>query len=174
MPSVALRLDNRSRNASPVHFGRSPCGKPRRDRPEQLFGLSGWDTLTHGTFWSLLVNTGAMMIVSARSRPGVDEQAYPRTPVAAVQQVGALQAAVRAGLPRITAPVLAFRSTTDHVVPHSSMTALRRGLAPGLLTVRPLHNSFHVATLDWDAGVLEDESVRFIAGLVRGRVDVHG
>jgi carboxylesterase len=94
--------------------------------------------------------------------------------VAAVQQVGALQAAVRAGLPRITAPVLAFRSTTDHVVPHSSMTALRRGLAPGLLTVRPLHNSFHVATLDWDAGVIEDESVRFIAGLVRGRVDVHG
>ncbi len=43
-------------------------------RPQQLFGLSGWDTLTHGTFWSLLVNTGAMMIVSARSRPGVDER----------------------------------------------------------------------------------------------------
>ncbi|WFC41829.1 PAS domain-containing hybrid sensor histidine kinase/response regulator [Pseudoxanthomonas sp. SE1] len=43
-------------------------------RPQQLFGLSGWDTLTHGSFWSLLVNTGAMMIVSARSRPGVDER----------------------------------------------------------------------------------------------------
>lgn len=43
-------------------------------RPQQLFGLSGWDTLTHGTFWSLLVNTGTMMIVSARSRPGVDER----------------------------------------------------------------------------------------------------
>ncbi|HSX65033.1 MAG TPA: PAS-domain containing protein, partial [Pseudoxanthomonas sp.] len=43
-------------------------------QPQQLFGLSGWDTLTHGTFWSLLINTGAMMIVSARSRPGVDER----------------------------------------------------------------------------------------------------
>jgi len=43
-------------------------------RPQQLFGLVGWDALTHGTFWSLLVNTGAMMIVSARSRPGVDER----------------------------------------------------------------------------------------------------
>ncbi|WP_411833244.1 NahK/ErcS family hybrid sensor histidine kinase/response regulator [Pseudoxanthomonas mexicana] len=43
-------------------------------RPQQLFGLSGWDALTHGTFWSLLVNTGAMMIVSARWRPGMDER----------------------------------------------------------------------------------------------------
>lgn len=43
-------------------------------RPQQLFGLSGWDALTHGTFWSLLLNTGAMMIVSARWRPGVDER----------------------------------------------------------------------------------------------------
>jgi carboxylesterase len=113
-------------------------------------------------------------IANDAARPGVDEQAYPRTPVAAVQQVGTLQSAVRARLPRITAPVLAFRSTTDRVVPHSSMTALERGLAPGLLTVRPLYNSFHVATLDWDAEVIEEESVRFIAGLAHGRVAVHG
>lgn len=43
-------------------------------RPHQLFGLSGWDALTHGTFWSLLINTGAMMVVSARWRPGVDDR----------------------------------------------------------------------------------------------------
>lgn len=43
-------------------------------RPHQLFGLSGWDPLTHGTFWSLLVNTGAMMVISARWRPGVDDR----------------------------------------------------------------------------------------------------
>jgi PAS domain S-box-containing protein len=43
-------------------------------RPQQLFGLTGWDPLTHGSFWSLLLNTGAMMIVSARWRPGVDER----------------------------------------------------------------------------------------------------
>src|SRR3546814_19033640 len=27
-------------------------------RPRQLFGLVGWDSLTHGTFWSLLLNVG--------------------------------------------------------------------------------------------------------------------
>src|SRR5690606_11713794 len=40
----------------------------------QLFGLSGWDALTHGTFWSLLLNAGVMMVVSARWRPSVDER----------------------------------------------------------------------------------------------------
>ncbi len=43
-------------------------------RPYQLFGLSGWDPLTHGLFWSLLLNTGAMMVVSARWRPGVNDR----------------------------------------------------------------------------------------------------
>lgn len=43
-------------------------------RPQQLFGLSGWDALTHGTFWSLLLNTGAMMVVSARWRPGLNDR----------------------------------------------------------------------------------------------------
>ncbi|KAF1713760.1 hybrid sensor histidine kinase/response regulator [Pseudoxanthomonas sangjuensis] len=43
-------------------------------RPQQLFNLSGWDPLTHGTFWSLLVNAGTMMLVSARWRPSVDER----------------------------------------------------------------------------------------------------
>jgi len=43
-------------------------------RPQQLFGMSGWDPLTHGSFWSLLVNAATMMLVSARSRPGVDER----------------------------------------------------------------------------------------------------
>ena len=42
-------------------------------RPQQLFNLTGWDPLTHGTFWSLLLNTGTMMIVSARWRPSLDE-----------------------------------------------------------------------------------------------------
>ena len=43
-------------------------------RPRQLFGLVGWDSLTHGTFWSLLLNIGALFLVSARWRPGFDER----------------------------------------------------------------------------------------------------
>ncbi len=43
-------------------------------RPRQLFGLFGWDALTHGTFWALLVNIGALFLVSARWRPGFEER----------------------------------------------------------------------------------------------------
>jgi len=43
-------------------------------RPQQLFGLSGWDPLTHGAFWSLLFNVGAFLFVSVRQRPRLQEQ----------------------------------------------------------------------------------------------------
>jgi signal transduction histidine kinase len=43
-------------------------------RPQQLFGLSGWDALTHGVFWSLLSNSAAFFLVSLRWRPRLQEQ----------------------------------------------------------------------------------------------------
>ncbi|MFZ5637329.1 MAG: NahK/ErcS family hybrid sensor histidine kinase/response regulator [Pseudomonadota bacterium] len=43
-------------------------------RPQQLFGLSGWDPLTHGVFWALLFNIGALFLVSARRRPPLQDQ----------------------------------------------------------------------------------------------------
>lgn len=47
--------------------------------PYQLFGLSGWDSLTHGTFWSLLFNITAFLLVSLRHKPslGARLQAEP-------------------------------------------------------------------------------------------------
>ena len=43
-------------------------------RPQQLFGLSGWDPLTHGTVCSLLANAAGLLLVSMRWRPGLDER----------------------------------------------------------------------------------------------------
>lgn len=43
-------------------------------RPESLFGLQGWDAITHGTFWSLLMNILALLVVSARYRPSLEER----------------------------------------------------------------------------------------------------
>src|SRR5690625_3985393 len=42
-------------------------------RPYQLFGLKGWDPLTHGTFWSLLLNVLTFLTVSAWRRPSLGE-----------------------------------------------------------------------------------------------------
>ncbi|HSX60519.1 MAG TPA: PAS domain-containing hybrid sensor histidine kinase/response regulator [Tahibacter sp.] len=43
-------------------------------RPQALFQLSGWHPLTHGTFWSLLANTGCMLILSLRYRPSMEDR----------------------------------------------------------------------------------------------------
>ena len=43
-------------------------------KPYELFGLSGWDPLTHGTFWSLLINTTTFLFVSLLNRPGLSER----------------------------------------------------------------------------------------------------
>ncbi|PNS08615.1 hybrid sensor histidine kinase/response regulator [Solilutibacter silvestris] len=43
-------------------------------RPRQLFGLSGWDPLTHGTICSLLANIGGLLLGSMRWRPNLDER----------------------------------------------------------------------------------------------------
>ena len=43
-------------------------------RPESLFGLTGWDPLTHGVFWSLLGNVAAFVFMSMRHRPLLQDQ----------------------------------------------------------------------------------------------------
>lgn len=98
--------------------------------------------------------------------PGPTEGAYPRTPVAGVYQLGKLFHATIDRLPRVSCPVLVYRSETDHVVPESSIAALRRGLGPAAqLTVTRLANSYHVATLDYDAQEIFSGSVSFLQSL---------
>lgn len=101
------------------------------------------------------------------ARPGRDEGAYSRTPVAAVAQVRGLFAEARRTLPEIEVPVLGFFSATDHVVGPASRRALEQGLQPGLLRAVPLERSFHVATMDHDADRIFEESLKFIRGLGR-------
>ena len=47
-------------------------------RPFHLFGLVGFDTVSHGVFWSLLANTGAYVGVSLFSRQSAFEHSQAR------------------------------------------------------------------------------------------------
>ncbi|WP_375141420.1 alpha/beta hydrolase [Arthrobacter sp. STN4] len=93
--------------------------------------------------------------------PGITEGAYLRTPVAAVHELSKLFADTIAQLPRVVAPTIVFRSTVDHVVPESSMTALRAGIGAKEFEVVPLGNSYHVATMDNDAAQIFSQSSDF-------------
>ena len=98
---------------------------------------------------------------------GQDEGAYGRTPVAGVHQLMRLFKDTTTSLPRISAPVLVFRSTVDPVVPESSMDVLRRYLGSDVEVV-PLENSYHVATMDHDAPLIFDRSHQFIQRISAG------
>jgi carboxylesterase len=103
-------------------------------------------------------------------KPGMDEGAYARTPVAAAHEMNKMFKDTIRLLPRVTAPVRVFRSTVDHVVSDSSMAALRRGLINAPLELTSLENSYHVATLDNDADEIFRGSSQFIRSVVSGAV----
>lgn len=98
----------------------------------------------------------------------VSEGAYPRTPVAGVYQVTQLFADTIKLLPRVSAPTLLFRSTVDHVVPDSSIEALRTHIGSQDVKLVSLENSYHVATMDHDAPRIFSESTAFFRRALHG------
>ncbi|SFW69421.1 Na+/proline symporter [Luteibacter sp. UNCMF366Tsu5.1] len=45
-------------------------------KPTELFHVTGWESVTHGTFWSLLFNVGCLVFISLRFRPSVAERLH--------------------------------------------------------------------------------------------------
>jgi carboxylesterase len=101
-------------------------------------------------------------IASDIRKPGVTELAYDRVPLKAVASLQAAWPVVARDLPRISCPVLAYRSRTDRIVPASSGQALLAGLAGGTVEERVLEDSYHVATLDHDAPTIFEGSLAFV------------
>lgn len=105
-------------------------------------------------------------IASDIKKPGVKELAYDRVPLNAFASLMDLWGQVRADLGRITAPVLMFRSTVDHVVAPINGETLRKELRSPVRETM-LTDSYHVATLDNDAPTIFAGAVDFIAAHTR-------
>lgn len=95
-------------------------------------------------------------------KPGVSEGAYPKTPLKPLHSMVRAWKQVREDLPKVTAPLLLFRSADDHVVDPSSGRIILDTVSSRDVTERVLANSFHVATLDNDAPQIFEESADFI------------
>ncbi|MHB1432172.1 MAG: alpha/beta hydrolase [Streptosporangiaceae bacterium] len=95
-------------------------------------------------------------------KEGVTELAYERTPVRAASTLPALWQLTNRNLGQVTAPVLVYRSAVDHVVGPASLEILRRELPESQLEVRACPDSYHVATLDNDAGEIFAGSLDFV------------
>ncbi len=106
-----------------------------------------------------LSTSAAGMCENDSARP-FDEMAYNRVPLKAAQSLLDQLPRIQKGLSEIRVPVLVAYSPEDHTVPsENSQELLNR--VPGAEAV-VLANSYHLATVDLDADLLEERTVEFI------------
>lgn len=100
------------------------------------------------------------------AKEGAVEAAYAGTPLAPALSLFAGVDAVGERLGDIRCPALLLSSRVDHVVPVESGDFFESSVGGPVERVF-LERSFHVATLDWDAALIEERVVTF-AGEVLG------
>jgi carboxylesterase len=104
-------------------------------------------------------------------KEGTPESAYPGTPLAPVLSLFEGADEVAAGLGSIRCPTLLLSSREDHVVEPVSGDVLAERVGGPLQRVH-LENSYHVATLDHDAPLIEESVVDFAFEVMGGPGDV--
>lgn len=95
-------------------------------------------------------------------KPGADEVGYTRTPLRALHTFIRAWPIIEADLGKITAPLLMFRSMDDHVVDDTSIGLIQHGVSSSVAEHITLTDSYHVATLDFDAQLIFDRSADFL------------
>lgn len=98
-------------------------------------------------------------------KPGQDEGAYDKIPLKAAYSLQKLWAVVKADIAKVNQPMLLFRSEVDHVVEASNAEFIMANARSSDKTMVVLADSFHVATLDNDAVLIEDASIEFVRRL---------
>lgn len=91
-----------------------------------------------------------------------EEWSYQRVPLRALVSMTRLWRVVSAELPTVTQPLLVFRSAHDHVVDGSSLRLLRSRVGSRDIAEHVLPDSYHVATLDYDAPTIFSTTRRFL------------
>ena len=102
-------------------------------------------------------------------KPGVEEPANERTPVVAFASLQKLWKVTLADLNTVTAPIRMYRSVEDHVVDPLSARLLKVGATSTEVEEIMLQDSYHVATLDYDAEQIFTGSVEFIQSVMADR-----
>lgn len=95
-------------------------------------------------------------------KPGVTEWGYDALPLKGVAQLYKYLKLSRAGLPSIKTPTLIFHSVDDHILPISNTEIIMKELGSSDKRRVELTNSYHVATLDYDAELIFENSRIFI------------
>ena len=101
------------------------------------------------------------------AKEGPVESAYATSPLAAALSLFEAVDTVEPLLGEIRCPTLLMSSRVDHVVAVESGDVLERGVGGPIERIY-LERSYHVATLDWDAPVIEERVVAFAVEALGG------
>jgi carboxylesterase len=96
------------------------------------------------------------------AKPDTDEGAYDRLPLKAAYSLTRLWKVVKADIANVTQPLLIFHSEHDHVVEPSNTAWILSNTRSADKTDVLLTRSFHVATVDYEADVIETGSIDFV------------
>ena len=105
------------------------------------------------------------------ANPEIKEPAYSQVATGGIDQFRRLMKFVRGRLGEITSPLLLFKSRQDHVIPLSSARRTYHKIGSTQKELVWLERSYHVATLDYDLGLIIEKSTRFlqsVASLEKG------
>lgn len=167
-----LRADCKQVFVAGLSMGGALALRLAADRPDDVAGLMLVNPAIQGT--NRFLPLAALLkpfvgsvagIASDISKPGVTEYGYDRTPIAGVATMVDMWRGVIADLPAVTSPLLVFRSRVDHVVPASSTAQILARVSSPMKIERVLLNSYHVATLDWDAQMVFTEARDFMGAV---------
>jgi carboxylesterase len=114
------------------------------------------------------VDAGVVMMPSIDGdikRAGVDSGGYDAMPICPMLSMFGGASAMTDHLVEVTCPVLLLTSREDHVVAPDSGELLEERIGGAIERVY-LENSYHVATLDNDAGEVEERSIAFVSKLM--------
>jgi carboxylesterase len=95
-------------------------------------------------------------------RPGVTEAGYDANAIVGVYELLKMCSVTRKELNNVTLPVQLFHSTEDHTLPVSNTEIILREISSREKSRIELVNSYHVAPLDYDAGIIFENSKIFI------------
>jgi carboxylesterase len=95
-------------------------------------------------------------------RPGVTQGGYEVMSTKGIYQILQMLKITRAHLHRVNVPMQLFHSVDDHTLPVSNTEIVMKRVGSPTKERIELINSFHVATLDYDAEIIFEKSLIFI------------
>jgi carboxylesterase len=104
-------------------------------------------------------------VVNDIAKPGQDEVGYAKLPLKAVDSLMSFWRMTKDDLPKVEQPVIVLHSAQDHVIEPSNSEYILAHVSSKDVEEVVLADSYHVATLDYDAEIIVRDSIAFVRRL---------